>query len=387
MPKGCVGELILAGCQLAREYLYEADKTSAKFVEHPIFGRTYHTGDLARQLADQSIEYLGRSDDQVKIHGIRIELLEINAAIKTALEEVLDSETMAMELEGGDGAQQIVNFSVASHGDPLPSSQELVRTDEAAAEIARKLRQTASLTLPSYMVPSLFVILRRFPRTSSAKIDRVALKQAMGGLDIQAWEESITGISEEAWEETEEASAVKAAIAKLCRVDAKRIGPSTPLQSVGLDSMRAIALARELAKQSIHISAVDIIQLGSIRLIAEQVAAGSSSITGIASIEESLDRYEETYRPEVCRVLKCTAADIAAILPASITQVGMIAETLRDPSAYWIRRVFKLPRDVDEKKLRSAIEKTVATADVLRTCFLAAGELADVDEGDAHIER
>ncbi|KDN40599.1 acetyl-CoA synthetase-like protein [Tilletiaria anomala UBC 951] len=385
VPKGCVGELCLGGSQLAQSYLFEPEKTENKFVNHPRFGRIYHTGDLARQLADQSIEYLGRSDDQVKIHGIRIELLEINATLKAASRSVRDSETMALPSHGRDedGGQQIVNFSVVE-GDHLQASpetptQELLRTDAHAANIARELRAFAIAKLPSYMVPSLFVILRRFPRNSSAKIDRVAIKHALSQLDIQQWEGAIAATDAKYfacdddgdWEMSKEAAQIRSAVAELCHVDAAIIGGTTPLLSIGLDSMKAIALGRKLAKLDVHVSAVDIIQLGTLRKITEHIVAPMTKGANVdTDLERELEEFDQSYRPAVSAALHCSDSEIEAILPLSVAQVGMLVETLRDPSSYWIRRVFTLPLDVDVKQLKEAIRVAVAATEALRTCFL-----------------
>ena len=77
-----VGELALGGPQIAEGYLKDAEKTDAKFILHdPSQARLYLTGDIVRQLADGSLDYIGREDDLVKLGGIRVELSEISHAI------------------------------------------------------------------------------------------------------------------------------------------------------------------------------------------------------------------------------------------------------------------------------------------------------------------
>ena len=203
VPRGCIGELMLGGPQLARGYIGDDEKTREKFVMHPTFGRLYHTGDLARQLWDGQFEYLGRNDDQVKINGVRIELLEINAAVKSVSKHVRDADTVALPGPDPNEPPRIVAFAVCppppdvdkvsshDHSSSLArceSAPAFLRTDDDAVTVARTLRLGTQALLPSYMVPFHFVILSSFPRTSSAKIDRRAVRVAYEALDLAAWE-------------------------------------------------------------------------------------------------------------------------------------------------------------------------------------------------------
>ncbi|WP_207245251.1 MULTISPECIES: AMP-binding protein, partial [unclassified Pseudomonas] len=100
VPLGVVGELFIAGVQVARGYLNREQLTAERFVDDPFSdqpgARMYRTGDLGRYLADGNIEYLGRNDDQVKIRGLRIELGEIQARL-TQLEGIKEAVVLARE--------------------------------------------------------------------------------------------------------------------------------------------------------------------------------------------------------------------------------------------------------------------------------------------------
>ncbi|KAK0528361.1 hypothetical protein OC842_004570 [Tilletia horrida] len=191
VPRGAIGELTIGGPQVARGYVGDPTKTAEKFITHSQLGRVYRTGDLTRQLWSGEIEYLGREDDQVKINGVRIELLEINAAIKDCHADVKDSDTMALPRPNNPESLQIVNFSVVPPRGAEEGKKGMVRTDPEAARIAHALRAAALLRLPSNMVPTHFLILSRFPKTSSAKIDRQAIKKALEDFDYMRWERQI----------------------------------------------------------------------------------------------------------------------------------------------------------------------------------------------------
>ncbi|WP_330228571.1 amino acid adenylation domain-containing protein [Nocardia sp. NBC_00508] len=159
VPAGVVGELYLAGDQLARGYLRRADLTSDRFVADPYgppSARMYRTGDLVRRRADGVLEYLGRSDFQAKIRGHRIELGEIEAAL----------------LAEPSVAQAVVVVTASENGDQLVAY--VVAATDLAADA---LRESLAQVLPSYMVPSAIMVLDSFPMNDSGKLNRAALPQ------------------------------------------------------------------------------------------------------------------------------------------------------------------------------------------------------------------
>ncbi|WP_019890436.1 non-ribosomal peptide synthetase [Streptomyces purpureus] len=156
VPDGVPGELYLAGVQLARGYHDRPGLTAERFVADP-FGepgtRMYRTGDLVRRRADGAVEYLGRTDRQVKIRGNRIELGEIEAAL-AALPGVARAAVVVR-----DGA--LVGYAVPAPGTRAPDTEAL--------------RAALAEALPATMVPSALVTLDELPLTPSGKLDQNAL--------------------------------------------------------------------------------------------------------------------------------------------------------------------------------------------------------------------
>ncbi len=151
VPDGVPGDLYLGGVQLARGYLGRDDLTAERFIADPHVpgARMYRTGDRARWRRDGAVEYLGRSDHQVKLRGLRIELGEIEAVLRA----VPAVDRVAVLLRDAMLVAYVSGTAV----------------DSAA------LRQHALQHLPDYMVPSAFVRVDHWPVTANGKLDRDAL--------------------------------------------------------------------------------------------------------------------------------------------------------------------------------------------------------------------
>ncbi|MFF5779144.1 amino acid adenylation domain-containing protein [Streptomyces virginiae] len=220
VPVGVAGELFLAGAGLARGYLRRPALTAERFPLDP-FGppgsRMYRTGDLARHRADGSVEYLGRTDDQVKIHGFRIELGEIETAL--GRRDGVGRAAVVVR-EDVPGERRLVGYVVPEAGaDPAPD------TEPMRAELAR--------SLPEYMVPVL-VVVDGLPVTPNGKLDRRALPAPAAAAAATVYEPPAG--------ETEELVAMVWASV----LDAPRIGRHDDFFALGGHSLSATRVAARL---------------------------------------------------------------------------------------------------------------------------------------------
>ncbi len=166
MPIGVKGELLICGVNVGQGYLNNEALTKEKFIDNPFGeGRAYRTGDLAYWREDGEVIFCGRMDGQIKLHGQRIEIGEIESAINA--------------IEGIEGSAVIVKRQ---------DNQEMLVAFYSGTEMqAKELKSICEKSLPKYMVPSAFVYLQTLPLNPSGKLDRKVLM----GMDVDVIEDVV----------------------------------------------------------------------------------------------------------------------------------------------------------------------------------------------------
>ena len=168
VPVGVPGELYVGGIAVGRGYLNRPELTAETFVADPFSGqagdRLYRTGDRCRWLPDGNIEFLGRRDGQVKIHGSRIELGEVEAALMGhagVAQAAVVARTPAV------GGKYLAAYVVPRNGQG--------ENDEARTAFVKELRRFLRTSLPDYVIPQVFEVLDALPQLTSGKVNRAAL--------------------------------------------------------------------------------------------------------------------------------------------------------------------------------------------------------------------
>ncbi|WP_218053903.1 non-ribosomal peptide synthetase [Streptomyces rhizosphaericus] len=227
VPVGVPGELYLAGPGLARGYFGRPGLTAQRFTADPYGpagGRMYRTGDLVRWDERGQLEYLGRTDDQVKVRGFRIELGEVEAALAR---HPGVAEAAATVVDTG-GHKRLAGYVVRVPGSPP--------VDTAA------IRAFLTTSLPDHMVPSAVVVLDRLPLGSSGKLDRRALPAPV-------WAARATGHVEP---RTETEKALAAIWAEVLGVE--RIGVEDNYFALGGDSILSIQIVSAARRAGIELT-------------------------------------------------------------------------------------------------------------------------------------
>jgi amino acid adenylation domain-containing protein len=193
LPVDVPGELYIGGMGLARGYHNNFELTREKFIQNPYNEKEklYRTGDIVKWLPDGNIEYLGRTDNQVKVRGYRIELNEIEKLLQ-GHEEI--KEVVVIDKENKMGEVSLYAFFVLKD-----TTKEL---------LASEIRKYLSILLPDYMIPSYFTKLENIPLNPNGKADLKALKMIEVNINSEAefvspqdsLEESIASIWKEVLE-------------------------------------------------------------------------------------------------------------------------------------------------------------------------------------------
>jgi myxalamid-type nonribosomal peptide synthetase MxaA len=224
VPVGVVGDLYIAGNGLAVGYWQRPELTGERFVADPFRSgaRMYATGDLARYLPNGDVICLGRSDDQVKIHGVRVELGEVESILRS-MQHVRDAAVVAWQ---------------DSHGDAQLVAHVIAEKQITPAEVRAHLRER----LPEAMIPPYILFADSFPQTTNGKIHRAGLPSPK-----EVGPQHIERIIEVPSTPTEKLAA--AVWARILEVDEKIIGRDSDFMDLGGHSLLMTSLMIEVRKQ------------------------------------------------------------------------------------------------------------------------------------------
>jgi amino acid adenylation domain-containing protein/non-ribosomal peptide synthase protein (TIGR01720 family) len=278
VPVGVPGELHIGGAGLARGYLNRPGLTAERFVPdaeaREAGARLYRTGDLARYHAGGEIEFLGRLDFQVKVRGFRVELGEIEAALR-AHEAVRECVVVARDDEAV--APRLVAYVVFAESAARPSAGEL--------------RAFVQTTLPEHMTPALFVALERMPLTPNGKVDRAALPRPDAAAGAARY--------------VEPSGEVERALAAAWQavLGLERVGARDNYFDLGGDSIRAIQIASLLHRQDLELRVRHLFQFPTVESLAPHVRrlrriADQSAVVGPVTPTPMQADFLETASPE-----------------------------------------------------------------------------------------
>jgi len=330
-PDWVPGHLYLAGTGLAHGYWKDPHRTTTAFIHHPTTGqRLYHTGDLARHHPDGTIEFLGRTDTQIKLNGYRIELGEIETTLTTH-----PTITNAIVTTTNNHLTAYVTTAATSTVDVRSLSAELL-------DLCRR-------QLPEWMVPARIVHLDQLPLSSNGKVDRRGLPDDP---PPEEPEESRVGprneperILHDIWCEL------------LGRTE---VSVFEDFAAAGGDSLLALQVIHRAAGRGVRINPGEFFAHPTIADLAVFAATGPVNATSAAG------------------------ADVSGTVPLTPRQAAFLA-VHPDPPAHWLyTMLFVLPEPLDRTALRVALRAVLRHHDGLRISFQRAGgwsaSIAPADE-------
>jgi amino acid adenylation domain-containing protein len=400
LPVGAVGEMILEGSNIAREYLGNEQKTKAAFfgspawMHHPglqgVFkrqDRMYRTGDLVRYNSDGTLAFISRKDTQIKFNGQRIELEEIEHQCLRCLPEdsqvavdvvVPEERTIAKGLaafftvhdpdsNGGSSDQFAPTIPGA---DPL-----LLPISVSNMDVIQKLKGSLPQLLPQSMMPRLFIPIRNLPFTSSAKIDRRRLKAMVQSLSKETLKSYITFNASDKREESSpnglETQLVRL-VERTLDLEAGSVTADDSFFALGGDSLSAMNLVGAAQSEGIALTVSCIFNSP----ILIDMAKSCVSSTGAAEVRQTNVKAFSLISPGVdldglldevtdnCEVSKDVITDV---YPCSAVQEGLLTLSIKHNGAYVAQPSFRLADGIDVTRFKQAWQQTVADLEILRT--------------------
>ncbi|KAH7161602.1 hypothetical protein EDB81DRAFT_349551 [Dactylonectria macrodidyma] len=354
-PIGWVGELCFGGSQVAWGYLNMPGLTRERFVEHPQYGRLYRTGDLGRMLDDGSIMFLDRLDGQIKLRGQRIEASEINS-VTTSTGFGSSAATLLARRER-TAAEQLVLFYVPEKGHSDFCEMEV------DVEKHRSLFALLQSRLPAYMIPSYLVPVSTIPLIPSGKVDQRALHACFEHLG-QQYLETVSGSLEDSHDDgnwTSMESTVAATISRSTKSPREDVGRWTPLTMLGVDSISAIHLGRELGRQlKRQVAVSEILQHPTVAQLARHLSQDSQSQDETGPVEF----FPSVFVDSVKNAFAEQGKAVESVLPCMPLQEAMLS---RGQRSYYNKVLLRL--HIDPEVIRSFWKIMAERHDILRTCF------------------
>ncbi|RBR04645.1 uncharacterized protein FIESC28_11510 [Fusarium coffeatum] len=398
VPIGTIGELVVEGPIVSTGYLKDRKRTDQVFISNPSWlseirsscGRMYKTGDLVRQTSDGHLQFIGRKDDQVKLHGQRLEVGEVEHCLTSVCKNIKAAAVECVKIPGQKHRSALVAF-LASH-----RRQDWEQTSCDKASIAGGLELIVSPNqqfyftiemlnnslrelLPSFMVPSYFIPLIDVPLSLSGKVNRRLLRDNFARniskiLDRYRLRTSATGTEDVP--RTAHDREVQEVVAKALSLNTESVSMNSNFFNLGGDSISAMAASTLAKRRGIDLTVATIFShqvLSKIALACAPVTQGVSNTldhdseskkqlrSGSTSGRIPLDELPSHIPQEV-------VGNVIEASPATEFQVMTLYNFY---SRYlWI----SLPEGVDQDRLEAACHALVQKHSILRTAFCTSGD-------------
>ncbi|KAM0739389.1 hypothetical protein ACQRIT_007126 [Beauveria bassiana] len=414
---GAVGELLVEGPLVGRCYLGDESLSSSSFIPYPKWlqalrgghsvNRLYRTGDLLRYspIGDGSLEFVGRKDNQVKLHGQRMELAEIEHHVAQSFPTAADSIVEIITPLGSTDQKILAAFiwdattssssssagkhSVQSHStldEPslFAGQDEVFQSRISSAET--KLRKI----LPRFMIPSLWIPLARFPLSPSGKANRRLIKGQACLLSRQELGiyQSCFGPSNKRLPRppsTESEGRIHQLVADVLGLSGTDVGMKDNFFQLGGDSIKAMIMSTRAADMDLRLAAADILAYPRLCDMVDVSISTSANKKPCSSFEQHAppppfsllapEHNHDELLQEISEQCKVDKDSIEDVYPCTPLQEGLFALTIKLPSAYVLRFTLQLTQDVNVDRFRNAWDIVMAANPILRTRIVCATSL------------
>lgn len=383
VPIGAVGELCLSGVLVGKGYLNRQELTAEKFVVlKATKERVYRTGDLVRMLHDNSFEFLGRVDDQVKLRGQRLEIGEINHTILQCSTGFEDAATVVAQHPQQE-KPHLISF-LAQKKDANRKQAELqILLGEASPASLSKIRSQLADRLPAYMIPTYFVALKFLPLTVNNKVDLKAVKSMYRQTSLSEIRTQQNRYNDETNMKSKAYSRLFSVVATHLGVDKGRINLHDSLLQLGIDSISAIGLVRALKKAGYaNVSVPMILRRPIIADLAAKCCDSRSPQADIVRVEQveaskNVIAFAKRHENAIGQALRLQRNAIENIAPCTALQEGMISRLLMDDleqPPYMAKFVYELDSNINLTQLQLAWTTMQEHLDILRTYFVSTND-------------
>ncbi|KAL2851264.1 hypothetical protein BJX68DRAFT_266172 [Aspergillus pseudodeflectus] len=373
VPIGAPGELLLEGPIIGRGYVNHSETQKLSFMPYLSWMRTirdsasgglYRTGDLVRYLPDGSLQYIGRRDRQVKLHGQRIELAEVEQHVMRCFPRGCHELFATLVALNGTESPYLVVCVVEEDHSTHKSSFN------AAVEEAQRRLKTE---VPTVMIPAAIVPLRHVPRLVNGKVNHDLIsKEAARALKSQLEQAQEP---REIWRPedlTQGERLLQALWAQVLDCPLEAVGPSDNFFQLGGDSIAAMKLAAAAYSSGLDLTVSMIFMHPQLQDLARILSASSANENDeVADALPPLSLIPNEHQTEAREqaVLQCSVddGDIEDIIPCTALQSGLAVLTAERPGSYVAHHRLRLSNKVDLDGLQAAWEQVSITHPILRT--------------------
>ncbi|GIJ87025.1 nonribosomal peptide synthase [Aspergillus pseudoviridinutans] len=398
VPIGAVGELVVEGPIVAREYLKNPELSEKVFISDPHWQvkrdgasqtvrRYCKTGDLVRYDADGAVRFVGRKDTMIKLRGQRLELGDVELHLKLAFPMAKTVYPTIIMPEALGTAQHLTAFilmdRVTQHASPMHATKDIdpsgiyvsILGSDEWHSIVQKAQDILTASLPRHMIPTMFIPMLQLPLSASMKTDQKRLRELGASLTLDQLTLLNAATTSKSLIQQRQMSKEEKIMHSLWALalgrETSHISLGDHFFLIGGDSVLAMKLVRLARDAGYAITYKDVFQAPILadlaKIMTESVLKESSPdvVEPFSLLSSGASKDEILW--QVARQLDIEPSMIGDILPCTPFQEALITSTVRQPGSYVARSVFRLRQHIDVQRLQSACETLVSSTPPLRT--------------------